>query len=56
VLLLAASDSPPEFREPNEVMAEGLPNARSAVVGGGHLIDPADPVVLAFVEEVLESR
>jgi esterase len=56
VLLLAASDSPPEFREPNDVMTDALPNARSAVVGGGHLIDPADPVVLAFVEEVLESR
>jgi esterase len=53
VLLVAATDSPPEFREPNEVMADALPNARSVLVGGGHLIDPADAVVLAFLEEVL---
>jgi esterase len=55
VLLVAATDSPPEFREPNEVMANALPDARTVQVGGGHLIDPADPVVLAFVEEVLEA-
>jgi pimeloyl-ACP methyl ester carboxylesterase len=53
VLLVAATESPPEFREPNDVMANALPNARRAVVGGGHLIDPAAPEVLAFVEEVL---
>jgi pimeloyl-ACP methyl ester carboxylesterase len=56
MLLIAASDSPPQFRKPNEVMADALPNARSALVGGGHLIDPAAPEVLAFVEEVLKSR
>ena len=55
VLLVAATDSPPEFREPNEVMARALPDARTVQVGGGHLIDPADPVVLSFVEEVLEA-
>jgi pimeloyl-ACP methyl ester carboxylesterase len=54
VLLMAAADSPPEFHEPNEVMADALPNARTALVGGGHLIDPADPEVLAFIREVLE--
>jgi pimeloyl-ACP methyl ester carboxylesterase len=53
VLLVATTDSPPEFREPNDVMADALPNARRALVGGGHLIDPAAPEVLAFVEEVL---
>jgi pimeloyl-ACP methyl ester carboxylesterase len=53
VLLVAATDSPTEFREPNDVMADALPNARRALVGGGHLIDPAAPEVLAFVEEVL---
>lgn len=55
VLLIAASDSPPQFREPNEAMADALPNARSAFAGGGHLIDPAAPEVLAFIEEVLEE-
>lgn len=53
VLLLAATDSPAELRDPNEVMADALPNARTVLVGGGHLIDPADAVVLAFLEEVL---
>jgi esterase len=52
-LLVAAADSPPEFHEPVEALAAALPNARSALVGGGHLIDPAAPEVLAFIEEVL---
>lgn len=56
VMLVAATDSPPQFREPNEAMADALPNARSALVGGGHLIDPAAPEVLAFIEEVLKHR
>jgi hypothetical protein len=55
-LLVAASESPPEQREMTEAMAGVLPDARTALVAGGHLIDPAAPEVLAFVEEVLESR
>ncbi len=53
-LLVAASDSPPEQREMTEAMAEALPDARTALVDGGHLIDPSSPPVLAFVEEVLD--
>jgi pimeloyl-ACP methyl ester carboxylesterase len=53
VLLVAATNSPPELREPNEVMAKALPNARTVLVGGGHLIDPADAVVVTFLEEIL---
>jgi esterase len=53
-LLVAATDSRPELREPTEAMAEVLPNARTALVSGGHLIDPAAPEVLAFIEEILE--
>jgi esterase len=56
VLLVAATDSPPEFRDPNDVMAAALPNARTALVGGGHLIDPAAPEVLTFVEEMVQGR
>ena len=52
-LLVAAAESPPEFRQPVEVLAAALPNARKALVGGGHLIDPAAPEVLAFIEEAL---
>ena len=55
-LLVAAADSPPEFREPIEVLAEALPEGRSALVGGGHLIDPAAPEVIAFVEAELGIR
>ena len=55
-LLVAASESPPEQREMTEAMAGVLPNARTALVAGGHLVDPAAPEVLAFVEEVLERR
>jgi pimeloyl-ACP methyl ester carboxylesterase len=52
-LLVSAADSPPELREPTEALAAALPNARSAVVPGGHLIDPASPEVLAFVAAAL---
>lgn len=55
-LLVAASDSPPEQREMTEAMADVLPNAQLALVGGGHLIDPAAPEVLAFVAEVVAAR
>ena len=55
-LLVVASDSPPEQRDMTEAMAGVLPNARTALVAGGHLIDPAAPEVLAFVEEALASR
>jgi len=53
-LLVTAADSPPALREPTEALAAALPNARTVVVGGGHLIDPAGPEILAFVERVLE--
>lgn len=56
VLLVAASDSPAELRQPNDVMADALPNARTALVDGGHLIDPGAPDVLAFIRQVLETR
>ncbi len=52
-LLVAAADSPPEFHEPIKALADALPNARSVLVGGGHIIDPAAPEVLTFIGEVL---
>lgn len=55
VLLVAATDSPPAFREATEAMEDALPNARTSLVGGGHLVNPADPEVLAFVEELSEE-
>jgi pimeloyl-ACP methyl ester carboxylesterase len=49
-LLVTATDSPPGLREPTEALTRLLPRARAEVVPGGHLIDPAAPPVLAFVE------
>ena len=56
VLLVAASESPWQQREMTEAMADALPHARTAQIAGGHLVDPAAPEVLAFLEELLESR
>ena len=54
-LLVAAADSPPEFHEPIEARAQALPNARTVLVGGGHLIDRPRRTVIAFIEEKLEA-
>jgi esterase len=54
-LLVAAADSPREFHEPINVFAHALTNARTEVVGGDHIIDPAAPEVIAFVDDVLEG-
>ena len=56
VLLVNAVDSLPGQLEASAAMAAALPDARAVLVGGGHLVDPAGPEVLAFVEEVLEGR
>jgi pimeloyl-ACP methyl ester carboxylesterase len=53
VLLIAARESPPPQRDMTEAMARALPNARLELVGGGHLINPAAPEVLDFIEGVL---
>jgi pimeloyl-ACP methyl ester carboxylesterase len=52
-LLVAAMDSPPALAEATTLVAEALPSARVEWVEGDHLIDPAHPVVLAFVDEVV---
>jgi pimeloyl-ACP methyl ester carboxylesterase len=55
-LLVAATDSPPQQREMTAAMADALPDARIALVGGGHLIDPAAPEVMTFIGKTLEIR
>jgi pimeloyl-ACP methyl ester carboxylesterase len=52
-LVVMAADSPPEFHQAPEALAKAIPNARLSQVGGGHIIDPAAPEVIAFVEQVL---
>jgi esterase len=52
-LVVAAAESRPELADAMSAVAAALPAARLERVGGGHLIDPAHPVVLAFVDELL---
>jgi len=55
-LVVAARDSPPPFARHAELVAGLLPAAELAWVDGGHLIGPAHPAVLAFVDRVLTGR
>jgi esterase len=52
-LLVAAKDSPPAFAEVTNLVAEAMPEAKVVWVEGGHLINPAHPAVLGFVDDVL---
>ncbi len=54
-LLVASEESPPPLADAANVVARAIPAARVEWVGGGHLIDPAHPAVLAFVDEVLAA-
>ena len=49
-LLVSAAGSPEPFRRVAAKLASLLPNVEEARVEGGHLIDPAGPEVLRFVE------
>ena len=55
-LLVAGKESPPAFAEVTNLMAEAMSSARVEWVDGGHLINPAHPAVLGFVDEVLARR
>ena len=52
-LVVMAADSPPEFHQAPEALADTIPNARLSQVGGGHIIDPAAPEVITFVRQAL---
>ena len=52
-LLVSAEDSPAPLRRVNERLAVGLPRADHVVVPGGHLIHPAHPMILDFLDRVL---
>ena len=52
-LLVAAKASPPEFADVVRLLSAAMPSARVAWVDGDHLIDPAHPLVLGFVDDVL---
>jgi len=52
-LLVGAKDSLLDYTEVIKLTAAAMPSARVEWVEGGHAIDPAHPVVLAFIDEVL---
>ena len=52
-LLVAAEDSVFDYTETVNRMAAAMPSATVEWVKGGHAINPAHPVVLGFVDEVL---
>ena len=54
-LIVAATASPQAFRDVTDCMVSAMPNARAALIGGGHFVDPASPEVLAFVREILSA-
>lgn len=56
VLLVSAQDSPDPLRRVNDRLSKALPRAETALVTGGHLINPAHPAVLEFVRRVLERK
>jgi esterase len=53
LLVIAEESLQPGYEEIAGAMAAAMPSARVEQVEGGHLVDPAHPVVLAFVDEVL---
>ena len=55
-LLVAGKDSVPAFIEVTNVMAQAMPQARVEWIEGGHIINPAHPAVLRFVDEVLALK
>jgi pimeloyl-ACP methyl ester carboxylesterase len=55
-LIVAAEDSPESLQHGTDGLARALPQAQTVRVGGGHVIDPAGPEVLAFVSEHLGAR
>jgi hypothetical protein len=53
---LGAEGSVFDYRETAEALAAAMPRIRVEWVAGGHAIDPAHPLVLDFVDELLGSR
>ncbi|WP_299444951.1 alpha/beta fold hydrolase [uncultured Phycicoccus sp.] len=49
-LLVAAQDSPEPLRAVVDRLAAALPRAEHGAAAGGHLIDPAHPLVLDFID------
>ena len=53
---VAGKNAPPWVAEPTKLMAAAISSAKLEWIESGHLVSPAHPVMLAFVEEVLARR
>jgi pimeloyl-ACP methyl ester carboxylesterase len=51
-LIVSAEDSPGAYRSVNARLSGALPFTRTVQVTGGHLINPAHPAVLDFVDRI----
>ncbi|MFP5368322.1 MAG: alpha/beta fold hydrolase, partial [Actinomycetes bacterium] len=51
-LVVSSEDSPEVLRLVNSHLAAGLPHSEALLVAGGHLINPAHPGVLDFIDRV----
>jgi pimeloyl-ACP methyl ester carboxylesterase len=49
-LMVSAKDSPETFRRVDDIVAKALPNCAKVLVDGSHLINPAHPAILDFVD------
>lgn len=54
-LLVSAEDSPSVLQRVSDRLLELLPHARAVIVPGGHLIHPAHPAVLEFLDESADA-
>jgi pimeloyl-ACP methyl ester carboxylesterase len=53
VLVVAATSSPPALQALASAVKSSMADGRLVAVAGSHLIDPAAPEVLAFLDDVL---
>jgi pimeloyl-ACP methyl ester carboxylesterase len=54
-LIVSGKDSPEALRRVSSRMAKLLPNCETLLVDGGHLVNPAHPDVLAFIDRVRKA-
>ncbi|HEY9410710.1 MAG TPA: alpha/beta hydrolase [Jiangellaceae bacterium] len=55
VLIVSGESSPEAFGEVDDVLAGMIPETRHEIVSGGHLLNPASPVVLDFLDEIMPT-
>lgn len=54
-LIVSGEDSPEAYRLVNHRLPGALPRTRTVIVTGGHLINPARPAVLDYIERIVAS-